>query len=418
VPLIVYVPPKFRALGPPEAAKPGSVSDRLVSFVDLAPTLLSLAGVKPPEWMQGKAFMGAHRTPAPEFIFGFRGRMDERYDMTRVVRDQRYIYLRNYMPHRPYGQHVAYLFQTPTTIAWKRMYDEGMLPPVQAAFWQPKPSEEFYDLQDDPYETRNLVASPAHAAHVKRLRAALDTHTRTVRDVGFLPEYELQREGAASPYERGHDPKQYDFESVYKAAQHASDRTVGIEQIRPGLSDPNPVVRYWSAMGTVVRGREAVSAVRGDLERLLADPEPGPRIQAAEALGRFGTPEDRKRAIDVLLQAAQGPVFVAQLALYTLNQFERLPQEVLDAVAAVPPAAGRGGRGGRGGGDGEEGAGRGRGAGGGGERGAQAAATEGRQGGAGGAGARGGRGGFGGGGGQNRGDQRANLKAAIAQDVR
>jgi hypothetical protein len=262
------------------------------------------------------------------------------------------------------------------------------------------------------------VASPAHAAHVKRLRAALDTHTRTVRDVGFLPEYELQREGAASPYERGHDPKQYDFESVYKAAQHASDRTVGIEQIRPGLSDPNPVVRYWSAMGTVVRGREAVSAVRGDLERLLADPEPGPRLQAAEALGRFGTPEDRKRAIDVLLQAAQGPVFVAQLALYTLNQFERLPQEVLDAVAAVPPAAGRGGRGGRGGGDGEEGAGRGRGAGGGGERGAQAAATEGRQGGAGGAGARGGRGGFGGGGGQNRGDQRANLKAAIAQDVR
>jgi uncharacterized sulfatase len=298
--------------------------------------------------------------------------MDERYDLTRVVRDRRYIYLRNYMPHRPYGQHVAYLFQTPTTIAWKRMYDEGLLPSLQAAFWQPKPSEELYDLEDDPYETRNLAASPAHAAHLKRLRAALDAHAREVRDVGFLPEYELQREGAAPAYERGHDPKQYDFDRVYAAAQRASDRAVGIEQIRPGLTDANPIVRYWAAMGVVIRGREAVTAAHAELARLLADPEPGPRIEAAEALGRFGTPEDRTRAIEALLDAARGPVYVGQLALYTLNQLEHLPQDVLAKVAALPPAGGRGGRGGL----------------------------------------------LGGGTGQNRGDQRTLLKTAIADNVR
>jgi len=366
VPLVVYIPPKYRELGPPEASQAGSVSDRLVSFVDLAPTLVSLAGVEPPAWMQGLAFLGPYRTPDPEYIYGFRGRMDERYDLVRAVRDQRFIYLRNYMPHRPYGQHVAYMFQTPTTVVWNRMFEDNLLPPIQAAFWGPKPTEELYDLQDDPYETRNLAASPEHAGTLKRLRHALDVHARDIRDVGFLPEYELQRH-ETTPYERGHDPTRYDFDAIYAAAQVASDRSVGFEAVRPGLSEPDPVVRYWAATGMVVRGREAVAATAADLMRLLRDPEPGPRIAAAEALGRFGTDAERDRAIEVLLEDAAGPLFVAQLALYTLNQIEHLPQSVLERVAQLPPMT----------------AGRGR-----------------------------------AGSGQNRGDQRANLKNAIAQDVR
>jgi hypothetical protein len=120
----------------------------------------------------------------------------------------------------------------------------------------------------------------------------------------------------------------------------------------------------------VIRGPEAVAAARADLTRLLSDAEPGPRIAAAEALGRFGIEADRARAIEVLLTDAGGSLFVEQLALYALNQFEDLAESVLDRVAALPPV----------------GAGRGRGG--------------------------------GGGGGQNRGDQRSNLKAAIANDVR
>jgi uncharacterized sulfatase len=402
-----------------------------VSFVDLPPSLLSLAGVRPPAWMQGRAFLGQYRTPDPQYVYGFRGRMDERYDLTRVVRDQRYIYLRNYMPHRPYGQHVAYLFQTPTTIAWKRMFDQNLLPPAQAAFFLPKPTEELYDLQDDPYETRNLAGSPAHAAALKRLRDALSAHLKEIRDVGFMPEYELQRAGAATPYERGHDPKQYDFDRVSGAAQQASDRAVIFDSIRPGLSDPNPIVRYWAAMGMVIRGPEAVTATSAELTRLLSDPEPGPRIVAAEALGRFGTPQDRERAIEVLLTDGAGPVFVAQLALYSLNQIERLPQAVLDRVAALPPvAAGRAAGAARGAGGGQA-AGRGRGRGAanpaGGQAGEPAAggavAVGGPQGapaaGAGAAAAAGrGAGAAEGAAGGNRGDQRANLKAAIAGDVR
>ncbi len=87
VPLIVHVPDKFRELAPKDY-QPGGATDRLVAFVDLAPTLLSLAGVKPPEWMQGHAFLGRFEAPPQKYLFGFRGRMDERYDMVRSVRNR------------------------------------------------------------------------------------------------------------------------------------------------------------------------------------------------------------------------------------------------------------------------------------------------------------------------------------------
>ena len=138
VSLIVYVPEPFKALAPKEYAA-GGWSGRLVSFVDLAPTLLSLAGLQPPEWMQGHAFMGQFATPPPKYLHGFRGRMDERYDLVRSVRNDRYVYLRHYMPHLIYGQHIDYMFQTPTTQVWKRLYDEGKLAPPQTCFWERKP---------------------------------------------------------------------------------------------------------------------------------------------------------------------------------------------------------------------------------------------------------------------------------------
>jgi arylsulfatase A-like enzyme len=98
VPLIVHVPAKL-ARFVPEDYRPGGESRRLVGFVDLAPTLLSLAGIAPPAWMQGYAFMGAHATDGPAYLHGLRGRMDERFDLVRSVRNERHIYIRNYMPH-------------------------------------------------------------------------------------------------------------------------------------------------------------------------------------------------------------------------------------------------------------------------------------------------------------------------------
>jgi uncharacterized sulfatase len=372
--------------------------------------------------------MGPFTAPAPEFMFGFRGRADERYDLVRSVRDQRYVYLRNFMPHRPHGQHITYLFQTPTTAAWKRMYDAGHLKPPHTYFFEPKATEELYDLQEDRDETRNLAGSAAHRGVLDRMRTALDRHMKDMRDVGLLPEYELHRMPNTTVYERRLNPAQYDFDRIYSMAMRASDRSAAYSAIRRGLSDPNPIVRYWAATGAVIRGGEAVMTARADLEKLLADPEPGPRFAAAEALGRFGPAEFRDRAISLLVRDADpaawsslpptAAVFAAQLSLYTLNQFTGLSQAVKDQVAALPPTGGRGGA--RGGGALGEGRGRG------------APTGDGRA--AGDAGVARGRGAAGrgrggsadmpaaspqeGGTAASRGDQRANLKTAILNDRR
>jgi arylsulfatase A-like enzyme len=340
VPLIVYVPPKYQHLVPAEARQPSAELTRLVSFVDFAPTLLSLAGVRPPEWMQGRAFLGAHTSAPAEFIFGFRGRMDERYDLSRSVRDHRYVYIRNYMPHRPWGQHVGYMFETPTAAIWKRMYEAGGLNPVQAAFFDRKPHEELYDLETDKWETVNLAGNPAYGEVLARMRAALDRHQREIIDIGLLPEYALHTDPDLAPYDMARDRSRYDFGRVQTMARQAADVSVPLDTIRRSLTDTDPFVRYWATVGIVIRGEDAARVAIADLRRLVGDSEPGVRIAAAEALARFAADDDeRRRAIDLLVEMGN-PVrnseFVSLLAAYSLNQVEHLPADVVAAVQAWP----------------------------------------------------------------------------------
>ena len=122
--IVAVFPEKYRHLAPKDY-RPGGTSERLLSFVDLAPTMLSLAGVRAPAFYQGQAFAGAYEAATRTYSFGFRGRMDERYDLMRSVRDQRYSYIRNYNPHKIYGQHLAYMWETKTTAVWDQFYRRG-----------------------------------------------------------------------------------------------------------------------------------------------------------------------------------------------------------------------------------------------------------------------------------------------------
>ncbi len=124
IPLIVYFPPKYQHLAPDIKR-----TDRLVSFVDFAPTVLSLAGIDPPDYMHGKAFLGEYSDQLRDYVYTYRGRMDERFDLTRGVRDKQFFYRRNFMPHRKYGQHLAYLWNAPSMQSWHKQYLAGNLDP-------------------------------------------------------------------------------------------------------------------------------------------------------------------------------------------------------------------------------------------------------------------------------------------------
>src|SRR5690606_22284610 len=115
--LISRIPNKYKHLFP--NSEKGTKVDRLISLVDLAPTLLSITGIPKPAYMQGNAFLGPDTTEDPEYVYMFRGRMDERYDLSRAVRDRKYRYIRNYMPHRIYAQPIECLFRAPSIRSWE-----------------------------------------------------------------------------------------------------------------------------------------------------------------------------------------------------------------------------------------------------------------------------------------------------------
>lgn len=195
VPLIIRVPEKFRQLArpeDPEAVQPGTVNEDLIAFIDFAPTMLSLAGVKVPAYMQGRPFLGPQKAPPRQYIFAARDRMDETYDLIRAVRDKRYKYIRNYMPHLTYGQDIDYMNQMPSMQEMRRLNAEGRLVgPQRNYFLATKPLEELYDTLTDPHEINNLAANPAYQEVRERMRRVHVQWMEETGDVGLIPEPEF-----------------------------------------------------------------------------------------------------------------------------------------------------------------------------------------------------------------------------------
>ena len=195
VPLIVRVPEKVRkpAMSDnPDALRPGTVNDDLVSFIDFAPTMLSLAGLEVPDYMQGRAFLGGQKTAPREYIFAARDRMDETYDIIRAVRDRRFKYIRNYMPHLTYGQDIDYMNMMPTMKEMRRLNAEGKLVGPQALYFlDTKPVEELYDTVQDTHEIHNVAGDAQYRDVLERLRVAHEEWTVETGDVGLIPEPEF-----------------------------------------------------------------------------------------------------------------------------------------------------------------------------------------------------------------------------------
>jgi arylsulfatase A-like enzyme len=326
VPMVVYFPEKWRQLAP-EEYRPGGRSERMVNFVDLAPTLLSLVDIKPPAWMQGLAFAGPHQAKPPEFLFGERGRMDERYDLVRSVTDGRYVYLRNYFPHVSQAQRVAYQFQTPTTRVWWERFEQGLTNDAQSIFWRvPKAPEELYDLETDPDEVRNLAASPEHQTILERLRRAQREHAAAIRDVCFLPEGEIHtRSEGSTPYEMARDDACYPLERIIAAADLASNLDAGaLPKLKELLTDGDSAVRYWAALGYLMRGREAVSGNETGLHAALDDNSPYVRIVAAQALVQYGAESNRSPALETLAELAPPQTNGVLVSMFALGVIEAL----------------------------------------------------------------------------------------------
>jgi uncharacterized sulfatase len=266
--------------------------------------------------------------------------MDERIDLVRAVGDARFTYIRNFMPHKIYGQHIAYMFETPTTRVWHRMYEAGELGPSQAAFWQTKPPEELYDYTADPDEVRNLADAPEHKDTLRRMREALREHLLRIRDVGLLPEAEMHRRAEGStPYAIAHREEGLALPRILGMAERASGlKPEDLPELVGGLEDDDSAVRYWAVMGILMRGSAAVSSSRVELLGALEDESPSVCVAAAEALARYSD-EDFEQAFACLLgyaDVSRHGIYVAVQALNAIDDLDGKAAAGLDALRALP----------------------------------------------------------------------------------
>ena len=277
------------------------VSDRLVSSIDFGPTVLKLAGLEIPKHMQGRSFIEGRPR---KYVFGARDRMDERYDIIRSVRDKRYRYIRNYEPLKTYYQYMNTPEKGATMKEIRRTAKAGKLPPAAKLFMATsKPTEELYDLKNDPHEINNLVGNSKYTDKLVELRKAHSDWVKRTGDLGLLPEAELEiREKAAgSRFDILRGKNKLNVQ-LGNAAAMASAGVYALPSMIQSMQHSDAAVRYWGATGVGNVGKTAVNA-RQPMIDALKDKSPSVRIAAARALAKLGDLESALPVLEMELQS-------------------------------------------------------------------------------------------------------------------
>lgn len=349
VPMIVYLPPKWQHLS--ETGQ-GGTCDRMVSFVDLAKTILSITGSKVPGRMQGKIFLGPESERASDYVHFYRDRMAERPDLCRAVTDGRYYFIRNFMPHRPRGRDSRYGYDVQANWrAWEQHYEKGLCNPIQSQFYQPKPVLELFDTQKDPWHVTNLVNDPALKNKLADLSEETDRWMIETRDVGLIPEpffYELT--GKNKKYKTLYEYAQssdYPIQEILEAAKNGSagDR-YKVAVYQEYTRNPHPVVRFWGAYGLFLAKQAEPGIQFALMEMMENDPFAANRIMAAQAVALCGKPDEAFQALKketlasanstILLQALnalQYSFLDTRLTLEDWKRFAEIPFPENDAEA-------------------------------------------------------------------------------------
>ena len=293
-PLIIRIPEKFKHLRP---AEPGSKVEDIVSFIDMTKTWLNLCGAETPDYLQGRVFLGPDKEKR-DYHVSFRGRMDERCDNVRAIRDGKFLYIRNYMPYAPWGQHLNYLWTMKATQAWEAHHKAGKTDAITGRFFGTKPMDELYDTSVDPDNINNLVADPKYTADIARLSKELDAWQLEHFDSGLLPESELVKRAedcGKTIYDMVRVPKIYDVKALQSAAAMAlAQNPSNLPTLYKNLGDADSGIRYWAVVG-LFNLHQLAKLDSAIIKKSLADDSHHVRAMAAWILYREG---DKKSAQD------------------------------------------------------------------------------------------------------------------------
>ncbi len=306
VPLLIHFPEKYKHYAP---SADGAACEDMVSFVDFAPTVLSLVGLEPPKQMQGQAFLGKHKQPAQEYVFAIRDRVDEVLMCSRSVRDSRYHYVRNFMPHRARMQRGFFSEMTPIRQEIRRLHAEGKLTGHETWLMDESiPNDELYDSHTDPYQLNNLAGDPAFASIQNKLKDKLFEWIVETNDLGFVPEFEmLNQSGKRSPLDAFKN--NHDIKGLLALADKVGRGERYRNDFKAALTHKNPSYRYWGAVGLAALGQAAKPASAA-AKQSLSDESPPVRYTAAEVMCHLGY---AKQAVAVLAKGLDDAHVVNQL---------------------------------------------------------------------------------------------------------
>jgi uncharacterized sulfatase len=333
VPLIVRIPEQYRHK---DQGRPGSVNEELVSLIDLAPTMLNLAGQPLPSYFQGRAFLGASLGAPRQYVYGARDRMDERYDIIRAVRDKQFKYLRNYEPFKPYYQYMNTPEKGATMQELRRQHAAGKLPPAARLFMaDSKPDEELYDTAADPHELNNLAADPKYREILIRMRRAHLDWVADTRDVGLIPEPDIivREQALGSRYailrQEGAERLVRQLRQVANLGLAGAD---GLDDLNQALGSADAAVRYWALVGLGNLGEKAAASASA-VARSLDDPSASVRIAAARALARMNQPGPALKVLQEELASSEE--WVRLNAAIVLDEMD---EQARPAIAALKKA--------------------------------------------------------------------------------
>jgi len=281
VPFVIWIPEMYKDLSP--WGINGVVSDELIDFEDLAPTLISLAGGEIPDYLKGRVLMGKNRSEPTNHLILSADRADNGIDMVRTITDGRFLYSRNYMPFIPQARYIRYMEISDIVNQMRSDLRDGLLDSLQKSVFEERPAEFLFDISNDLWETQNLSDNPEYATVLEKMRKFLDEEEMKARDVMFLPEYEIGIiSKSETPFQFRMDEKKYPFEEIYAASSLSGKRGNDIAQKQIQLlKDTNKIVRYWAVIGLRSQNTETLKSYRKEIENALADQYPPVAVTAS-----------------------------------------------------------------------------------------------------------------------------------------
>ena len=283
VPLVVRVPEKFKKLSP---FKAGSRTSTFVEFVDLVPTVLSLAGIEIPRSIDGKPFLGKKlkktKLEKQNTTFGYADRFDEKYDLVRSVRVGKYKYIRNYQPFNVDGLYNYYRYKMLAYKEWYKLFQDGKLNEVQGQFFKPRAPEALYNIEEDPHEIKNLAKDKNYIEILLDLRTKLNDHLVSINDLSFIPEPHLLENGLDDIVSYSEKNKDLISRLIKISDLSLNDYKQVSSKIQDALNDINPWVRYWGLIVSSSFGSKALENKEQINSIFENDPENLVRMRAAE----------------------------------------------------------------------------------------------------------------------------------------